>query len=129
MSHSDYAIGEWYTGHRRIEGDELALYEARAAAREIVVDEPIGARQPVTLTVVREGTTKQCSMCNAEFTTTAPKRDTRCPDCRTGVERAAECEWCGDRFTFRVVGGKPMNRFCSKSCAAKASRAKEKETA
>ncbi len=26
----------------------------------------------------------------------------------------------------RIVGGKPMNRFCSKSCAAKASRAKEK---
>ena len=52
MSNNDYAIGEWWTGYRRIEGDELRAIERRAAATlDILTDEPIG-RQPVTMRVL-----------------------------------------------------------------------------
>lgn len=51
---TDYAIGEWWTGHRRIEGDELAgVYRRMAKRGNVQTDEPIGPHAPVTLTIVR----------------------------------------------------------------------------
>lgn len=53
----EYAVGEWWTGHRLIAGDELAAIERRMRARgEIVTDETIGGdRRRGQLTVIRGG--------------------------------------------------------------------------
>lgn len=53
----EYAVGEWWTGHRLIAGDELAAIERRMRARgEIVTDETIGGdRRRGHLTVIRGG--------------------------------------------------------------------------
>lgn len=85
---TDYAIGEWWTGHRRIEGDELeGVYRRMKRRGDIVTDERGSVKGGPVLTVLRpDRPAVTCGDCGRAYDASGSawmSATTRCPQCRS----------------------------------------------
>lgn len=96
---NDYAVREWWYGGGRMDADEYAEACERAEANGgVLTDEPIGPRQPITMTVMGG----------------APAGVTPRPAKRTPPQQTFTCRGCQTVVPIRKGGVARV--WCSESC-------------